>query len=213
MLHVDLLHAVLSLALFPIDHIAVVLFLQKKVKQLLLHFPARWITEPTPHFEDNGKSDQHNPGKMANRYHGYFSRITGINSLMQIQQALQTGASFEVHNGFHERNKHVAMSSKLVAFTWGEGDKPKPGGTLQTWRLCKGQKVHISYTTLLKPNIGANNKQKCGQKRECSRSLTSLLVKPSKVYKPSAVLVVEENEEYLRQFEGFDMFSTGEDVH
>ena len=147
---------------------------------------------------------------MANRYHEYFSKITGINSLMQIQQALQTGASFKVHNGFHERNKHVAMSSKLVAFTWGEGDEPKPGGTLQTWRLCKGQKVHVSYTTLLKPDIGANKKQKvCGQKRKHPDNLDSLPVKPSRSKVSKDLLSEEENEKYITEFEGFDIFSIG----
>ena len=35
-----------------------------------------------------------------------------------------------------------------MAFTWGRGDTPKEGGTLDTWTKCKGVKVHIPLDSL-----------------------------------------------------------------
>ena len=156
-----------------------------------------------PHFEDNGKCDQSNPGKMANVYHKHFSKTTGIDSLMQIQQAIQVGAYFKVHNGFQERNKHVAMSGKLIAFTWGEGDKPKPGGTLNTWRLCKGHRIHVPYASLVSTTDMKASKV-TGEKRKLMETSGCLSTRPSKVTLNDAE---EDDEKYLKEFEGFDMFA------
>ena len=190
---------------FFADHIAVHLFLCNEVSRLLLHFPAKWIQKPKPHFEDNGKSDQNNPGKMANIYHRHFSKTTGIDSLMQIQQAIQIGAYFKVHNGFQERNKHVAMSNKLIAFTWGEGDKPKPGGTLNTWRLCKGRRIHVPYASLtcICATVMKASRE-TGEKRKLMKTSDCLSTRPSKVTLNDAE---DDNEKYVKEFEGFDMFS------
>ena len=54
------------------------------------------------------------------------------------------GAKLFAHNGFHERNSHVATSDYLLAFTWGSGDVPMEGGTMDTWKKSRGRKCHVS---------------------------------------------------------------------
>ena len=54
----------------------------------------------------------------------------------------------KIHNGFHARNKLVAESDLVIAFTWGK-DSPPAGGTKHTWDLAKDKKrIHISLSAL-----------------------------------------------------------------
>ena len=135
---------------FPIDHIAVVLYLLERVPSLSLHLPAKWVEEPHPHFHEAGGTDwKKNPGKTANAHHRQFSAKIKEDTLQQIQNAIYMGATHKVHDGFMERNSYVALSEYLIAFTWGEGDVPKKGGTHDTWTKCKMRKIHIPLRSLL----------------------------------------------------------------
>ncbi len=104
----------------------------------------------TPQFIDNGEKNwTKNPGRTANIYHKKFSAEIHDNSLKQIQSAILVGADCKEYNGFHERNTRVADSRYLIAFTWGDADVPKKGGTRDTWDKCKGRKIHIPLGSLI----------------------------------------------------------------
>ena len=161
-----------------LDHIAVALFLSQDIPALTLHFPTEWQTKPGPRFRDTGGSDYvKNPGGIANRYHEQFSEKIGENSLMQIQTAIDLAAIIKTHNGFKERNKYIADSEFLVAFTWGEGCVPKKGGTLDTWEKCKGKKVHIPFSSLNESSLVC----KCSPKKRKYDTKTSQIVPVKKL--------------------------------
>ena len=131
---------------------AVALYLSEEFQSLKLHCPAKWQNshdDPQFHSTDPQCSDyMKNPGGVANRYHKLFSSKIGENSLLQIQSAIDVGATVMEHKGFHKRNTAVAQSSYLLAFTWGEGNEPKKGGTYNTWIQCKGTRLHIPLSSL-----------------------------------------------------------------
>ena len=118
-----------------------------------LHFPAKWqASSVDPKFQSTGSEcDDYlkNPGGVANRYHKLFSDKIKENSLLQIESAIALGATVREHKGFHERNTAVAQSPYLLAFTWGEGNEPKKGGTYNTWLQCKGTRLHIPLSSLV----------------------------------------------------------------
>ena len=114
------------------DHVAVRLFLDKKVPHLRLFLPCEWSGG---HFYDNGiKEDfKRNPGKTANHYHLKFYKSTFINSLSEIQTAQNEGAELiNVDKGFYARNALVAKSDFILACTFGDGSQVKDGGTAHT---------------------------------------------------------------------------------
>ena len=115
------------------DHVAVVLFLDKKVKNLRLYLPCEFENGA---YKDTGEKDfKKNPGGTANHYHTKFKQKTGIHSLSQIQIAIREGAEARVPGGgFHGRNSLVAKSDFLLACTYGEGNVVKDGGTADTVR-------------------------------------------------------------------------------
>ena len=132
-----------------------VLFLLQEVPHLILHFPAKFITTgDKPQFLDTMEKDwRKNPGRTANMYHTAFTSKIKENSLSQIYSAILLGAECKEHNGFHARNNYVAKSEYLIAFTWSESGTPKKGsGTYDTWKKCKGTKVHIPLTSLVSSN-------------------------------------------------------------
>ena len=135
------------------DHVAVALYLQDDFHSLKLHFPAKWLASSVnPQFQSTGSEcDDYlkNPGGVANRYHKLFSEKIKENSLLQIESAIALGATVREHKGFHERNTAVAQSPYLLAFTWGEGNEPKKGGTYNTWMQCKGTRLHIPLSSLV----------------------------------------------------------------
>jgi hypothetical protein len=69
---------------------------------------------------------------------------------MDLVCARELGATFNrEHHGFHNRNKMVARSDYLIAFTWGESNsEPKEGGAFHTWSCWNSRwKVHIPLST------------------------------------------------------------------
>src|SRR5690348_12263292 len=68
------------------DHVAVSLFLQGKTKNLTLHLPSEWM------------EDQFDPrtmeGAFLNELHRKFSLAVGFDSLKQLREAKEKGASF-----------------------------------------------------------------------------------------------------------------------
>jgi len=133
-------------SIYFIDHVAVGLFLVDEVGGLTLHLPTRLCTESIiPQFYDSGLKDwKTNPGRTANKLHKEFSKKLNEETLQQLKIAETVGAKLLVHSGFHERNSHVATSDYLLAFTWGSGDVPMEGGTMDTWKKCIGVKYHVS---------------------------------------------------------------------
>lgn len=115
------------------DHVAVKLFLNKKVPRLRLFLPAEWEGGI---FRDNGVKDlKTNPGGTANYYHHQFQIKTGINSLSEIQIARNEGAELiPVAKGFYARNALVAKSDFILAMTFGSEHEIKEGGTADTIR-------------------------------------------------------------------------------
>lgn len=120
------------------DHVAVRLFLDKKVPNLRLFLPDLWDNGS---YHDTGDKDPYrNPGGTANYYHGLFQKKTGINSLSDIQIAQAHGAHLVDRNrhgkmlGFHARNALVAKSDFILACTFGDGHMLKDGGTADTIR-------------------------------------------------------------------------------
>ncbi len=115
------------------DHVAVRLFLDKKVPHLRLFLPAQWEGGS---YHDTGNRDwKENPGGTANYYHKKFQTTTGINSLSEIHIARVEGAELiEVAKGFYARNALVAKSDFILACTFGDGKMVKDGGTADTIR-------------------------------------------------------------------------------
>lgn len=113
------------------DHVAVSLFLEKKVPYLRLFLPCEFVGGS---FKDNGNADPFkNPGATANYYHRQFQKTTGINSLTQLQIVVAEGAELiNVAKGFHARNALVAKSDFLLAMTFGNENQVKDGGTAHT---------------------------------------------------------------------------------
>lgn len=146
-----------------IDHLAVRLFLLGKVSKLVLHLPCpfdrmkqRFVDtqngETISGQRSTGEYDWRiNPGRTANYYHDKFSKQLGSNSLAEIELAIQKGATIYCYNGFHARNKEIAKTDLLLAFTWSTNDTPADGGTKHTWDCCQTtslgpNKVHYSLT-------------------------------------------------------------------
>lgn len=129
------------------DHVAVELFLRKKVAGLTLYAPCAFAEAS---FVDTGSADwRTNPGKTSNYYHRLFSEKIGRNSLTEIATACARGAVLDTSGtGFHSRNSAIAArATHMIAFTWSEEGKPTDGGTLDTWKKCAlaGEfKVHVS---------------------------------------------------------------------
>lgn len=131
------------------DHIAVGLFLTEEVPSLTLHLPTQLLRDCKPQFMDTGSNDwRTNSGRSANKLHKKFSEKIKEDSLEHLNTAITVGATVFVHEGFHARNSFVAESDYLLAFTWGSGDVPKEGGTMDTWSKCKGSKYHIPLESL-----------------------------------------------------------------
>lgn len=131
------------------DHLAVVMFLEGRVKHLVLHLPAPL---------QNGRfaGPQRSAGAAANYYHGLFSQATGIDSLAQLQQAIAKGATVESepeaagYSAMFTRNAKVARKATAgLAYTFGTGDTPNDGGTKNTWDQIQGERVHVPLHPLL----------------------------------------------------------------
>lgn len=115
------------------DHVAVRLFLDKKVPGLKLFIPAAWDNGK---YYDTGEKDwEKNPGGTANYYHKLFQQTTNINGLSDIVIAKAYGAElYTCRGGFHGRNAMVAKSDFILACTFGDEHMLKEGGTADTLR-------------------------------------------------------------------------------
>lgn len=114
------------------DHLAVGLYNADYIENLELALPCAYDLDNIM-FVDNGDKDwRKNPGKTCNYYHRQFSEKVGINSLLQIKDAIISGAIVKIEDGFFARNSLVAEADILIAFTFGEGAKLKDGGTADT---------------------------------------------------------------------------------
>lgn len=120
------------------DHVAVQLFLDGDVKRLSLHLPAD--LHPSGFAST---SDPYDAGRVANHYHREFSKVAGIDSLAQLNQAVGAGAKVSVNlNGFKARNTDVANSADvMLAFTFGQGERLKDSGTKDTWDKFLARRV------------------------------------------------------------------------
>lgn len=134
------------------DHLAVRLFLDGRVKGLVLHLPAP--------IDDTGRfagPERESAGSVANYYHGLFKRATGVDGLAEIRVAIAKGAKVtqqpaaKGYGAMFARNALVAKAADtLLAYTFGEGDVPADGGTKNTWdAAAKSQRTHIALLPLL----------------------------------------------------------------
>lgn len=124
------------------DHLAVHAFLTQNTPcKLELYLPCKFENNM---FEDNGTvRPVTNPGATANYYHGKFSEVLGINSLVELGLAIETGATVESGGGFFGRNDKIAnRCDSIVAFTFGCKETIKDGGTADTCK--KFLKKHIN---------------------------------------------------------------------
>jgi hypothetical protein len=121
------------------DHIAVSLYLEKiEFDKLILYLPCKWENLK---FKDNGNTNcLTNPGKYLNYLHKVFFDYFRIDSLSDINLAIRNKAIIkDNYNGFHSRNREVAKSEYVIAFSY--TDDVTEGGTLFTWKLAKGKKI------------------------------------------------------------------------
>lgn len=134
------------------DHLAVTLYLDGDVNELILHLPA-----PVEDGVYLGPA-RDSAASAANYYHSLFKKITGVDSIREIEVAIQRGA--QVTNepeapgyaAMFARNKKVAMgSNNLLAYTFGAGDTPADGGTKATWdqsTISAEKKIHVDLASL-----------------------------------------------------------------
>lgn len=133
------------------DHVAVQLFLDGHASGLDLHLPAPINKEGW--FISNGHKSA---GGVANYYHNQFDLHLGRHAISDIIQCSTMdncdGTVQPVSNnysGLFKRNAIVAASEGLLAFTFGHGDIPADGGTLDTWNKSKGEKLHVSIPIII----------------------------------------------------------------
>jgi len=123
------------------DHLAVILYLEKKCSNLLLHLPCRFYNDQ--YFDIEDRNFRNNPGGTCNYYHRKFSQklLPNINySLTQLRDALLFCDS-TISTGLFERNTKVAEDSNiLLAFTFGNKGQLKYGGTKDTMDKFIAQK-------------------------------------------------------------------------
>jgi hypothetical protein len=133
------------------DHLAVELYLRGHATALTLHLPAP-ISAIGRGFITLGQDS----GSAANYYHERFSKVVGHDTFLQLLKAIQQGASVTAelagngYKGMFARNKRVADVEAMVAYTFGPGDVPADGGTLDTWNQSRAvTKIHRSLPTIL----------------------------------------------------------------
>lgn len=133
------------------DHLAVGLFLCGHASHLTLHLPA-----PFDLSHNRFIGGYSTAGNAANYYHRLFSEAIRCHTLDEIadvlsmpncvntQEPVQPG-----YGGMYARNKLVAQADQLFAYTFGKDSQPADGGTSNTWKMCKGERVHISLPRYL----------------------------------------------------------------
>lgn len=86
-------------------------------------------------------------GGAANYYHSTFSKTIGRKTMVEIQSAIDKGATVTTqptaagYAAMSKRNKLVAdQCDHMIAFTFGMGDIPTDGGTKMTWDMAGASK-------------------------------------------------------------------------
>lgn len=134
------------------DHLAVHAMLSGWVRRLTLYFPA-------PLNNEGFQGPRGSAASAANFYHHKFSSIIGINSIQELitvstMPGVRTHAEPVAHGygAMFSRNKKVAQAvNGVIAYTFGEGDQPADGGTLNTWNQIKSaDRAHIALDSLAK---------------------------------------------------------------
>ena len=121
------------------DHLAILFFFEHQEVKLILHLPCVFI---------DTRFERNRYGNVLNELHQQFSQKCEINSLWQIEKAIELGAQVYFHDGFFRRNDLIAKSDFMIAFTFGIS-QPKPGGTKDTWDKFKSSnKVHFNIAKL-----------------------------------------------------------------
>lgn len=132
------------------DHVAVALH-KMYGYPLTLHLPCKWDLGKKAFFDTGVNDWETNPGGTANFYHRKFSQTMGRDESYSLESmdALirEKKITTSTSRGFHARNRKVAGSDVVIAFTWGE-TCPPPGGTAHTWSLVKGERIHICLSSL-----------------------------------------------------------------
>ena len=129
------------------DHLAVELYMNHKCEDLTLHLPAPWSYEHKSFVGGQGTA-----GGAANYYHNLFSNVLEKDTLEEIDLVLRGGATHtyqmeaQGYRGMFARNALVAAEAEgMIAFTFGKGEIPADGGTLDTWNKFQSQfKKHLS---------------------------------------------------------------------
>ena len=123
------------------DHLAVRAYLDGHVKHLVLHMPFT-----TKHAKC---------AQVSMYYYDRMYAVTGINVRADINAAIKKGAEVTTqpdtqnYSPMANRNKLVANDGDLlIAYTFGEGDVPKDGGTEITWDMSQGKKIHVPIPLL-----------------------------------------------------------------
>lgn len=145
------------------DHLAVLLA-KNFGYPLTLHLPAEIRMDyyaEVAEFLIQKSSQFPNPASTANYYHKKFSEKIYSYSMTKLQTGkprtsfhdlfvvLMAGARTTISDGFHARNLLVAQSDVIIAFTFGEGDVPKDGGTKHTWDHAQtDRKIHVPIGSL-----------------------------------------------------------------
>lgn len=129
------------------DHIAVRLFLDKAVEKLYLFLPAPFNGD-LKQFDcafEAGRTSHYYHQKMKRWYHPRSSN-------RELAQAIVAeGCSVATNlKGFKARNLQVAKNADVVlAYTFGEGEAPKDGGTFHTWsNATHAERIHVPIGTL-----------------------------------------------------------------
>jgi len=115
------------------DHLAVTTFINSLANPSI---PKCTLSLELPCVFINGTFDRSETGRISNYYHKLFSFKSCRDSLSEIQKVINLGPPDVYVNygkGFFERNAVIAnKSDKLIAFTYGDKEKLKDGGTAHT---------------------------------------------------------------------------------
>lgn len=134
------------------DHLAVGLYNAGLVPNLILFLPCSFFMGECRFLDTGMGNARNNPGFVANYYHRNFSKAVGINSLEEIKNAINKGCAVKEGGGFLGRNKFVAQKADiLLAFTFGNGNIVKDGGTAHTTKeflKSKKEAFHCDLNTM-----------------------------------------------------------------
>lgn len=113
------------------DHLAVLLHINRNIP-LTLYLPCSF---------KSGEFDNSQEGKRLNQLHAQYSKVTGEDSLSQLDLAIFTAptCNVKVINGFKQRNSFIANSDILYAFAY----QFETGGTADTIKKCKKTVIKV----------------------------------------------------------------------